>query len=145
MANMNTAPNRDEAQQLLDRARALGASTTSGASWPHLTMLMGLGAISSMFLVLMGTGAPQSTYLPVMFTMFVWLAILIVTGIVFARNAKVGFGKRWVTTMAAWGVLWIIAMIAGPFFFEGQFWFFLLMAALITAVTTAGTWVEATR
>lgn len=145
MNSTNAEPNRSEAQQLLEQAHALGATTTAGASWPQLAMLLGLGGISSMFVVLMGTGASKAIYLPVMFTMFVWLAILIITGMVFTRNAKVGFGRRWVSTIGAWAVLWIIAMVAGPFLFEGQLWFFLLMAALITAATTAGAWIEARR
>lgn len=32
MNSMNAEPNRSEAQQLLERARALGATTTSAAS-----------------------------------------------------------------------------------------------------------------
>jgi hypothetical protein len=140
---MSATPDREQAQELLSRAGQLGTAATSGAGWPQLAMLLGLGAVSSMFVILMGTGAGRDIYLPVMFTMFAWVAILIVTGVVFSRSSKAGFGKRWATTMFAWGILWGVAILIGPNFFAGQPWFFITMAALITAVTTAGTWIEA--
>ena len=140
---MNAMPDRDKAQELLTRANQLGAATTSGAGWPQLATLLGLGAISSMFVILMGTGASEAVFTPVMITMFIWLAILLATGIVFGRSAKTGFGRRWTTTIATWAILWVTAMLGGPLLFDGQFWFYVVIAALITIVTTAGAWIEA--
>ena len=40
-----TTPNPDEARALLEQAGRLGSAARSGAGWPHIALLLGLGGL----------------------------------------------------------------------------------------------------
>ena len=46
-----TTPNPDEARALLEQAGRLGSAARSGAGWPPIALLLGLGGLSAMFTV----------------------------------------------------------------------------------------------
>jgi len=140
-------PNADQAQALLDQANQVGASIRSGASWPAISFLLGLGAVSSMGIIAftyarLAPGA--SVALPMVF-MGAWLLILTGTVLLFNRTSKRGFGIRWGVYMGLWGALWFPGMLLSGFTFPGELWFAGLMAALLTASTTTCAWYEARR
>ncbi|MUK03575.1 hypothetical protein GM708_17755 [Vibrio cholerae] len=140
-------PNASEAQALLDQATQVGASVRSGASWPAISFLLGLGAASSMGMIAFTYAriAPNtSTALPMVF-MGVWLLILMVTVLLFTRTSKRGFGIRWGVYMGLWGALWFAGMLLSGFIFQGELWFAGLVAALLTVSTTSCAWYEARR
>ena len=140
-------PNADQAQALLDQANQLGASIRSGASWPAISFLLGLGAVSSMGIIAFTYArlAPgTSVALPIVF-MGVWLLILTGTVLLFNRTSKRGFGIRWSVYMGLWGALWFVGMLLSGLTFPGELWFAGLMAALLTGSTTTCAWYEARR
>lgn len=142
-----TQPSPAEARELLLLAGQLGAASAAGASWPHVTMLLGLGAISALSLIGFGlVGVFDESYVGYPLTaMLIWLGIFMVTMLWFGRSTKKGFNNRWGIYMAIWAALWTFGVVVGLFFFEGEMWFFVLAAALITAATTACGWIEARR
>ena len=140
-----TTPNPDEARALLEQAGRLGSAARSGAGWPHIALLLGLGGLSAMFTValyLVGRLDERLVWLP-MAVMFLWLAILISTMVVFNRATKAGFGRRWGQAMGAWSVAWIITVIGSTVWWKGELWFAITSALLLTAVTAWGAWREA--
>lgn len=140
-------PSPHEARNMLAQAGQLEASVHSTASWAHVTMLLGLGAISALSLVafgLVGKFDESFVFYP-MLSMFVWLGIFMVTMFLFGKSTKVGFSTRWRAYMALWGVLWVAGVLGTTTLFAGQMWFAVLAAALITVATTACAWSEARR
>lgn len=136
-----------QARELLERAGQLSAASRSGAGWPQITMLLGLGASSSMFMValhLVMLADERLVWLP-MVIMLLWLAILSVTMLGFARATKVGFSRRWWTVILVWGVVWVVSMLGITVWWPGQLWFAVTAALVLTVVCTFGGWREARR
>lgn len=140
-------PGAGEAQALLAQADQIGASVRTGAGWPQIATLLGLGAVSAMGVVALGLAA-QAPGTPVVLsivTMMVWILIFTTMAAVFTQANKRGFGVRWAYYIGAWALLWVAAMVLGGTVLEGELWFSALMAALITLTTTACAWYEARR
>lgn len=136
-----------QAKALLDQASQVGSSVRSGASWPAISFLLGLGAVSSMGIIAFTYArlAPDtSVVLPAIF-MGVWLVILMVTVLFFTRTSKRGFGLRWGVYVGLWGALWTAGMLLSGLTFQGELWFAGLVAALLTVSTTICAWYEARR
>ncbi len=135
------------AQNLLNEAGRLGAASRSGAGWPHIAMLLGLGAISSMSLLafwLVGQVNESLIWIP-MLGMFSWLGIFMAVMLYFGRSTKQGFTVRWGICIGIWAVLWGIGCVVGLNFFADELWFFAATAAAITITTVAGAWTEASK
>lgn len=148
---MNTmtpgSPDAAQAQALLDQAGQVGSSVRSGASWPAISFLLGLGALSSMGILTFTYArlvADASPTLPAIL-MGVWLLILFGTVLFFTRTSKRGFGRRWGIYMGLWGALWMAGMLLSGFVFPGELWFAGVVAASLTVSTTSCAWYEATR
>ena len=134
-----------QARDLLDQAGRLGAASRSGASWPQIALLLGLGGISAMFAVavyLVGLADDHLVWLP-MVVMGLWLGILTAMMVGFGRSTKVGFGRRWRTAMLVWAVAWVFTVVGSTVWWRGQLWFALGSALMLTVVTTWGAWREA--
>ncbi len=132
------------ARELLEQADSAGATARAGASWPHIAGLLGMGAASSLALVALAYVPPALTWLPMML-LFVWIGALLAFGGVFGRSIKHGFGRRWRTTMLAWGVVWALGVVGVTWLFAGQLWFLVVASVALTVVTLVGAWVEASR
>lgn len=133
------------ARQLLQEAGRLGAAARAGASWPQIACLLGLGGVSTMFVVslpLVVMADERLIWLP-MVAMAVWLAILITVMVVFSRASKSGFGRRWGQAMGAWAVVWVVAVLGSTVWWKGQLWFAVTAGAALTLITTWGAWREA--
>lgn len=133
------------ARELLDQAGRLGAAARSGASWPQIAMLLGLGGLSAMFAIalhLVVIADDRLIWLP-MVVMALWLGILATMMLVFGRSTKFGFGRRWRTAMLAWAAAWVFTIVGGTVWWKGQVWFALGSALLLTVVTAWGAWREA--
>lgn len=140
-------PSPDEARDRLDEAGRLGAAARSGASWPQVALLLGLGGVSSMFMVAMTFVVrvdERFVFLP-MVLMLVWIGILSLVMLVFTRATKVGFGRRWRRAMRAWGLTWVVAIIGGTVWWQGEIWFAVAAAVALTLVTVIPAWNEARR
>lgn len=144
---MNDHINAARARELLDEAGRLGSAARAGASWPHITCLLGIGGVSTMFIVslYLVTRLDQRLIWFPMGAMAVWLAILIATMAVFNRASKAGFGRRWLQTIGAWSVTWLIAIMGGTVWWPGELWFAIAAGVAVTVVTAGGAWWEARR
>ena len=134
-----------QARDLLDQAGRLGSAARSGASWPQIACLLGIGGVSAMFAVALyfvGHTDGRLVALPLVVA-GVWFAILITVMVRFARATKAGFGKRWGQAMAAWTVAWVFTVVGSTVWWVGELWFAIASAALLTLVTTLGAWREA--
>lgn len=128
------------ARDLLDRAAHVGSAARSGAGWPQIACLLGLGALSAMFMVavyLVAVADERLIWLP-MVTMAVWLAILMVVMGAFSRSTKAGFGQRWRAAMTAWGITWVAAILGSTIAWKGELWFTVVAIVALTVVTVAG-------
>lgn len=135
------------ARELLNEAGRLGSAARAGASWPQIACLLGLGGVSTMFVV--------ATYLVVhldehliwfpMIAMGVWVAIPLTVMIVFTRASKAGFGHRWRQAIGGWGITWVVTVLGSTTWWKGELWFAITACLALTAVTTWGAWREARR
>ncbi|MGY5766301.1 hypothetical protein ACXET9_14000 [Brachybacterium sp. DNPG3] len=137
-------PTPEEAQALLARAAQAESTTRTGASWPQIAGLLGLGAASSLALPAIAFAPTEMLALPLTL-MILWITASIVFMTVFSRSVKRGFGKRWITAIVAWGILWTIGIVGTTTVFAGQIWFLAIMSGLLTALTLVGAWIEAAR
>lgn len=137
-------PTPDEARALLAQAMQSESTTKAGSSWPQIAGLLSLGAASSLAL-------PAIVYVPSdlialpMTLMMVWIAASFAFMTAFNRSVKRGFGKRWVLTIIAWGILWVGSIFGTSTWFVDQTWFLVAACAALTAVTLLGAWIEARR
>ncbi len=144
MSNNDANPSAQAARDMLEQAGRLGAASRTGASWPHVAMLLGLGAISSLSLLsfwLVGQFNESLIALPLI-AMLIWLGIFMAFMLIAGRSTKLGFTRRWRAFIGIWAVLWAIGTIVGLFFFADSLWFFILVATAITANSVIGTWFE---
>lgn len=151
-ANPSPAPapeslSKQKAQELLARASQLQSVAKSGASWPQITLLLGLGAASSTSMLLFWFVANYNeslVWLP-MVGMALWLITLFAFTTRFSQSTKEGFGKRWGTYIGVWGIMWALGIMGGLFLFPTSILYFALAALALFAVTVAGAWIEASR
>lgn len=140
-------PTAEDAQGLLQEASRLETASRAGASWPHITMLLGLGAISSLTMIsfwFVGRFDESMVTLPLI-AVLVWLGILMAFMLVFGRSTKRGFARRWVIFMSIWGGLWALGVILTNTVFTGELWFTIVIATALTLNSTVGAWLEATK
>lgn len=134
----------EQAQALLAQASQAESTTKTGAGWPQIAGLLSLGAASSLALPAIAYVPSELIALPMVF-MMLWIAASFVFMFTFSRSVKRGFGRRWIATIIAWGVLWVAGVVGTSTLFAGQVWFLAVACALLTAVTMTGAWVEARR
>ena len=138
-------PSAEAARELLNEAGRLESASRAAAGWPHIAMLLGLGAITSLSMLsfwFVGRFDEGLVALP-MTAMLIWLAVFMVFMLVFGRSTKRGFGRRWMTFMMIWAALWVLGILLASTVFTGELWFALLIAAAITVNSVAGAWLEA--
>lgn len=136
---MTTTPTPNEARDLLARAGGVGNAVRSTASWPYITMLLGMGSCGSLavaaFWLVHRTGEEGLVHYP-MWLMLAWLGVFLAFGLRGARASKAGFGRRWTISIGLWAVLWAIAMFV-PSLIGWPLWFSLAMSIALLVVTAA--------
>lgn len=143
-ANMTNGPTPEEARALLAQAAQSEATTKAGSSWPQVAGLLSLGASSSLALPAIAYAPSDLLMLPMILMIF-WITVSFVFIVVFSRSVKRGFGKRWIATVATWGVLWVLGIVGTSTWFAGDTWFLAAICAALTAVAVIGAWIEARR
>ncbi|KQO00983.1 MULTISPECIES: hypothetical protein [unclassified Arthrobacter] len=145
--DMPTAPDADQARRLLAQADQIGGSVRTGAGWPQISLLLGLGAISSLGVIALAYAAqiPGASIVLPMGAMLVWLAIFVTMALVFAQTAKRGFGARWGLYIGGWSVLWVAGIILAGSVFVGDLGFAAAHAAALTLLTAGCALYEARR
>lgn len=141
---MSSGPSPEQARALLDQAAHAAATTRAGASWPQVAGLLGLGGASSLAVPAFAFMPEDLVALPLVLV-FVWIGAVLVFSAVFSRSLKQGFGKRWVTSIVLWGVVWVFSILGVYWWFPGQVWFVALASALLSVVTLGAAWIEARR
>ena len=141
---MSESPTPQQARTLLAQASQSASSTKAGASWPQIAGLLSLGAASSLALPAIAFAPGGSIALPILL-MTAWIVASVVFTVVFNRSVKRGFSGRWLTTIGAWGVLWVLSILGALVWFAGQTWFLVAASASLMLVTILGAWIEATR
>ncbi|WP_372696841.1 hypothetical protein [Arthrobacter sp. JSM 101049] len=138
-------PSPQAAHDLLQEASRLESASRAGAGWPHITMLLGLGAITSLSMLSFWFVAryDESLVALPMIAMLVWLGIFMAFMFAFGRSTKRGFGRRWMTFMMIWAGLWVVGIVLSSTLFAGELWFTLLIATAITVNSVTGAWLEA--
>ncbi|MFT3945297.1 MAG: hypothetical protein QM705_15950 [Ancrocorticia sp.] len=139
-----STPTPEEARALLDQAARADSTAKSGASWPQIAMLLGIGGASSLALPAIAYVPKEIMVLP-MILLGVWIATLLAFSFVFGRSVKQGFGKRWSITMGLWTIVWIVGVSGASWEFPGRIWFVVVASAALTIITLVGAWLEARR
>ena len=139
-----STPSPEEARRLLEQAERSSATASAGASWPHIAGLLGLGGASSLALPALAYVPEEFVAIPLLL-LFVWIGAIFAFSGVFSRSIKTGFGRRWVTTMTLWGVLWVVGVVGVSWIFPHQAWFVAVSAGALSVVTLGGAWLEARR
>lgn len=145
MDSEQSHPSAQAARDLLNEAGRLGSASRAAAGWPHIAMLLGLGAITSLSMLafwFVGRFDESLVALPLI-AMLIWLGIFMVFMIVFGRSTKRGFGRRWMTFMMIWAGLWVVGILLASTLLAGQLWFAIAIAAAITVNSVVGAWLEA--
>ncbi len=139
-----STPTPEEARALLDQAARADSTAKSGASWPQIAILLGMGGASSLALPALIYIPEELRILPMLLLM-VWIGALLVFSFIFGRSVKHGFGKRWMMTMGLWGIIWIGGISGASWVFPGELWFVAVASAGLTIVSLGGAWLEARR
>ena len=137
-----SGPTPEEARELLEQAARTASTTRAGASWPQLAGLLGLGGASALTLVALAYVPDELVALPLLL-FFGWTGAVFGFVGYFARAVKRGFGRRWISTMAGWAVLWVVGVCGIYWWFPGQVWFVAVVSGLLMLVSLLGAWLEA--
>ena len=144
MDEATSSPTPAQAQELLDRARSIGATSLSAAAWPAAMVFTSLAILGSMLMVGMqivshtGYGAPLLAG-----AVGVWAAVTACVWPMFQRSTKAGFTRRFLTSLLAYFLLYVLALGAGVAFFrEGNLWFYLSAAVVLGGVGLAAAFRE---
>lgn len=129
------------ASGLLRQADQAAAAAKRAASWPAIATLLLIGASSSFALVLFAYVPEGLAWLPLTLLM-AWFAVGLLICLPQLKSVKQGFGRRWLVTMAIWGVTWCLAIVGSSTIFVGQLWFLLVASFALAAVTVGGALAE---
>lgn len=105
----NDTPTPAQATELLRQAAATKTSVRGDASWTAVSLQLGLGAASSMYLLGAHDGRLK---LPLFIGLLVWAAALLIFHVAHAKLVKQGFAARWGVFMAAWTIAYTIGALA---------------------------------
>jgi len=135
-------PSPEEAELFLAHAHQVSATAMAGVSWPYITVLVALGAATSLGTLAMNLTS-GTAYLVSTIAMLTWVA-LIMSGFMLLgrRSSKLGFQKRWSRYMSAWALSYGIAIVCATSELKGNLVIACLASALIAAVTVVGVVVE---
>lgn len=132
---MNEQTTPSEARELLAKAEGVGTSATRAAGWPTAMVFNSLAILGSMlmigFQIVAHTG--YGAQLLVM-SVSALLAINATTWSFMQRTTKSGFTKRFLTSLAAYMVLYIGAIIVAVTAFPDGNLAYYLSAAIVLAV-----------
>lgn len=128
-----------EAANLVATAERL-QNAVRGASWVHVSWLVGWAVASFMYLTALGAiGYRDNRAVLVVSLAFGVCAVGLCVGLLpRAKVIRVGFGRRWTLAVAGWGVLYAVTMIVGLLVFRGELAFWLPMAVLSSVPLVLG-------
>ena len=144
MDEATASPTPAQAQELLERAQSIRAASTSAAAWPVAMVFTSLAILGSMLMVGMqivshtGYGAPLLAA-----AVGLWAGATACIWPMFQKSTKAGFTKRFLTSLLAYLLLYVLALGVGVTFFrEGNLWFYLSAAVVLAGVGLAAAFRE---
>lgn len=137
-------PSPAQAQALLARADSIGATSTNAAAWPAVMIFTSLAILGSMLMIGMhivshtGYGAPLLAA-----SVGVWAVATATIWPMLQRSTKAGYTKRFLTSLAAYFVLYGVALGVGVSLFrDGNLWFYIPAAVVLGGVGLAAAFRE---
>ncbi|GAT86593.1 hypothetical protein J2T10_003014 [Paenarthrobacter nicotinovorans] len=144
MNDTTGGPSAAEARELLAKAEAISATSTTAAAWPVAVTFTSLAIIGSLLMIGMhivlvtGYGAALLAI-----SVGAWAAITASVWPMFQRSTKAGYTRRFLTSLFAYFALYIVALVVGASFFrDGNLWFYLPAAIALGAVGLAAAFRE---
>ncbi len=129
---------------MLARAEGLGTTATNAAGWPAAMVFNSLAILGSMLMIGLqivahtGYGAPLLAV-----TVGIWAAFNATVWPLLQRTTKIGFTKRFMTSLWGYMGLYVIALLVGTFAFpNGSLAYYITAAALLGAVGLAAAFRE---
>ncbi|MCC9067056.1 hypothetical protein ACFOW9_14310 [Arthrobacter cryoconiti] len=101
-----------EAQELLAKAQGIASTATKAAAWPAAMVFTSLAILGSLLMIGLeivahtGYGAPLLAS-----SVGLWAVISSFTWPLMQRTTKAGFSKRFLTSLAAYMVLYVVALL----------------------------------
>ncbi|MFC8302244.1 hypothetical protein ACFUCV_01005 [Specibacter sp. NPDC057265] len=134
MNEHSSTPTASEARELLARAEGIGTSATSAAGWPTAMVFNSLAILGSMLMIGFQIVAHTGYGAQLLAMSFgAWAAITATSWSLLQRTTKSGFSKRFLTSLAAYMVLYVAAIIVGVTAFPNGNLAYYLSAAIILA------------
>lgn len=132
-------PTPAEAQELLAKARSIGATSTNAAAWPTAITFTSLAILGSMLMIGMQIVA-HTGYGAALLACSVgaWAAVTSCIWPFFQKSSKVGFTRRFTTSLIAYFALYAVAIGAGVTLFrDGNIWYYVSAAVVLAALGLA--------
>ncbi|MFI8664758.1 hypothetical protein ACIGKR_32560 [Rhodococcus qingshengii] len=133
-----------EAKALLDKADSIGAASTSSAAWPTAMIFTSLAMLGSMLMIGLHIVSHTGYGAPLLATFVgVWAAVNACIWPMFQKSTKVGYTKRFLTSLIAYFALYGIALGLGVSLFrEGNLWFYATAAVVLAGIGLAAAFRE---
>ena len=144
MTSQNNSPSSQEAQQLLAQAESLGTAATSNHGWPAAMVFNSLAILGSLLMVGLhivthtGYGAPLLAC-----SVGIWAAFTATTWSLMMRTTKLGFTKRFLSSLLSYMALYVAALLIGTLVFpNGSLAYYITAAVILAAVGLAAAFRE---
>lgn len=144
MTSQHNSPSPLEAQQLLAQAESLGTAATSNHGWPAAMVFNSLAILGSLLMVGLhivahtGYGAPL-----LVCSVAIWAVFTATTWSLMMRTTKLGFTKRFLSSLLSYMTLYIAAVFIGAFAFpNGSLAYYITAAVILAAMGLAAAFRE---
>lgn len=135
-------PTPDEARALLRSSASAASAVREIAGNRHGQWLACHAAATFLYFTAMGIADDDTEVGIASWAFGLVLAVMFVALLRGARVAKAGFGRRWVTAMVTWGVLYSAGMVVGGFVYPGEPRFWLPAGVVAALPLVIGAWRE---
>lgn len=144
MTAQNNSPSAEEAREMLARAEGIGTTATNAAGWPAAMVFNSLAILGSMLMIGMHIVAHTGYGAPLMASSVgIWAAFNATVWPILQRTTKIGFTKRFTTSLWGYMVLYVIALLLGVIAFpNGSLAYYITAAAILAIVGLAAAFRE---
>lgn len=128
-----------QAQELLAQAESVGRSATKSAAWPTAMIFSNLGILGSLLMVGMHIVA-HTGYGAALLAMTIggWAAVVAILAAFLPSSTKIGYTKRFVTSLALYFVLYGVGLVLGTLFFpHGNLAYYISAAVVVGLIGIA--------
>lgn len=144
MTSQNNSPSAEEAREMIARAEGIGTTATNAAGWPAAMVFNSLAILGSMLMIGLhivahtGYGAQLLTI-----SVCIWAAFNATIWPIMQRTTKIGFTKRFMTSLWVYMGLYVTAVLLGVLAFpNGSLAYYITAAIVLAAVGLAAAFRE---